>query len=450
MQALETREKEMEATSPYLVDFDRFLRELSGGEPAWVKGLRRMSIDRFAALGFPTPDQEDWRSTPLGPLVRQTFERAAGDPDAVDPALLAPHIFEAAARLVFVNGRFSARHSSLGGLPPGTIVASLAQVLERAPERVEPWLGQLAQSDSNPFVALNTAFLRDGAVVLVPKGATVAGTVHLLFLGTPENGKPTVSYPRTLIVAGENSQVSVVETYAGTGAYFACPVTELVTGPNAVVDHYKVQRESREAFHVATFQIQADRSSVPSSHSISIGGDLVRNDVVAVLDGEGIDCTLNGLYLAEGKQFVDTHMRVEHAKPHCASHELYKGVLDGKARSVFNGLIHVHKGAQKTDAKQSNRNLLLSKDAVANSNPQLEIYADDVKCTHGSTVGQLDEDAVFYLRSRGIGAEAARSLLTYAFASDVVERIKVDPVRKDLEEFLFARLPQGDVVRQAV
>jgi Fe-S cluster assembly protein SufD len=449
METLAIPEKEMEATGPYLVDFDRFLRELSGGEPAWLKGLRRMAIDRFAALGFPTSDQEDWRSTPLGPIVRQAFERAAGDPDAVDPALIEPHVFEAAARLVFVNGRFSVRHSSLGDLPSGTIVASLAQVLERAPEKVEPWLGQLAQSDSNPFVALNMAFLRDGAVVLVPKGAVV-GTVHLLFLGTPENGKPTVSYPRTLIVAGENSQLSVVETYAGTGAYFTCPVTELVTGPNAVVDHYKVQRESRDAFHVATFQIRADRSSVPSSHSISIGGELVRNDVVAVLDGEGIDCILNGLYLADGKQFVDTHMRVEHVKPHCASHELYKGVLDGKARSVFNGLIHVHKGAQKTDAKQSNRNLLLSKDAVANSNPQLEIYADDVKCTHGSTVGQLDEDAVFYLRSRGIGAEAARSLLTYAFASDVVERIKVDPVRKDLEEFLFARLPQGDVVRQAV
>jgi Fe-S cluster assembly protein SufD len=448
METLAIPEKEMEATGPYLIDFDRFLRELSGGEPAWLKGLRRMAIDRFAALGFPTSDQEEWRSTPLGPIVRQTFERAAGDPDAVDPALFAPHDFEAAARLVFVNGRFSARLSYLKDLPPGTVVGSLAQILERAPEKVEPWLGQLAQPD-NPFVALNMAFLRDGAVVLVPKGAVV-GTVHLLFLGTPENGKPTVSYPRTLIVAGENSQLSVVETYAGTGAYFTCPVTELVTGPNAVVDHYKVQRESRDAFHVATFQIRADRSSVPSSHSISIGGELVRNDVVAVLDGEGIDCILNGLYLAEGKQFVDTHMRVEHVKPHCASHELYKGVLDGKARSVFNGLIHVHKGAQKTDAKQSNRNLLLSKDAVANSNPQLEIYADDVKCTHGSTVGQLDEDAVFYLRSRGIGAEAARSLLTYAFASDVVERIKVDPVRKDLEEFLFARLPQGDVVRQAV
>ena len=227
-------------------------------------------------------------------------------------------------------------------------------------------------------------------------------------------------------------------------------MTELVAGPGAVIDHYKVQRESLGGLHMATFQVQAERASRPSSHSISIGGGLVRNDVNAMLDGEGIDCILNGLYFADGRQVVDNHMRVEHAKPHCASHELYKGVLDGKARAVFNGLIHVHKGAQKTDAKQSNRNLLLSRDAIANSNPQLEIFADDVRCTHGSTVGQLDDDAVFYLRSRGIGAEAARSLLTYAFASDIVERIKVLPVRRDLEEFLFARLPMGEVVRQAV
>jgi Fe-S cluster assembly protein SufD len=241
-----------------------------------------------------------------------------------------------------------------------------------------------------------------------------------------------------------------VETYSGEGTYLCCPVTEMTAGPASVIDHYKLQRESREAFHLATFQITGERSSRPSSHSISIGGALVRNDVNAVLDGEGIDCILNGLYLAEGRQLIDNHMRVDHVKAHCASHELYKGILDGKARAVFNGLIHVHPGAQKTDAKQSNRNLLLSSEAIANSNPQLEIFADDVRCTHGSTVGQLDDDAVFYLRSRGIGAEAARSILTYAFASDIVERIKLAPVRRDLEEFLFSLLPQGEVVRQAV
>lgn len=433
----------------HLAEFERFQRELPPGEPASVKALRRMAIERFASLGFPTLHQEEWRQTNVAAIAQGTFQRPESDPDTA--AMLSPELlFDAAARLVFVDGRFSARLSSVGQLPDGVIVTSLAQALQRSPEKVEPWLGQFARYENHPFVALNTAFLRDGAFVWVPRGA-VTGLIHVLHLSSAdEGGRATVSFPRNLFVTGENSQATIVETYAGTGPYFNCPVTELVAGPSSVVDHYKMQRESREAFHMATFQVQADRHSVPSSHSISLGGGLVRNDVNAVLDGEGIDCILNGLYLLEGSQFVDNHMRVEHAKPHCASHELYKGVLDGKARSIFSGLIHVHKGAQKTDAKQSNRNLLLSRDAVANSNPQLEIYADDVRCTHGSTVGQLDEDAIFYLRSRGIGAEAARSLLTYAFASDIVERIKVEPVRRDLEEFLFARLPKGDVVRQAV
>jgi Fe-S cluster assembly protein SufD len=452
MTATGIREGVATGVAGYLAEHDRFLAEVPTGGPTSVHALRRLAVERFAALGFPTNRQEEWRQTNVSPIAKGTFVRPESDPNAVDPRVAEPFLFDAAARLVFVDGRFSARLSSVSQLPEGTIVASLAEALERVPEKVEPWLGQLARFENHPFVALNTAFLRDGAFVWVPRGVTpaVMGPVHVLFLSSGEEGRATVSFPRNLFVAGESSQLSIVETYAGTGPYFNCPVTELVAGPNAVVDHYKVQQESREAFHMATFQVLGDRHSVPSSHSISLGGGLVRNDVNAVLDGEGIDCILNGLYLLEGNQFVDNHMRVEHAKPHCASHELYKGVLDGKARSIFSGLIHVHKGAQKTDAKQSNRNLLLSPDAVANSNPQLEIYADDVKCTHGSTVGQLDEDAVFYLRSRGIGADAARSLLTYAFASDIVERIKVEPVRKDLEEFLFARLPKGDVVRQAV
>jgi Fe-S cluster assembly protein SufD len=254
------------------------------------------------------------------------------------------------------------------------------------------------------------------------------------------------------VVAGEASQATVVETYAGLapGAYLSCSVTEVVAGPGAVIDHYKVQRESRGAFHLSTLAVRQERDANFFSHAVSSGGAITRNDVGAVLAGEGGSCTLNGLYLADGEQLVDNHMRVDHVAPHCFSYELYKGVLDGRARSVFNGLIHVHPGAQKTDAKQSNRNLLLSRAAIANSNPQLEIFADDVRCTHGSTVGQLDDDAIFYLRSRGIGEEAARSLLTYAFASDVVARVKVEAVRHDLEEFLFTRLPKGEVVRQAV
>jgi len=448
MPATEIQERAVAGVDRYLAEFERFRRERAG-EPAGLQALRRAAIERFADLGFPTLRQEEWRLTNVAPIVQGTFHWPQGDPDAVAPGLIAPHVFDAAARLVFVDGRFAPRLSSVGELPAGTIVASLAEMLARSPGLVEPWLARSAKFDHHPFVALNTAFLSDGAFLYIPRGA-VTGPIQLLFLSAGEAGRATLSFPRNLFVADESSQTTIVETYAGEGAYFTSPVTELFAGPGAVIDHYKVQRESLAAFHMATFQVQGERASVPSSHSISIGGALVRNDVNAVLDGEGIDCILNGLYFGDGRQVVDNHMRVEHAKPHCASHELYKGVLDGKSRAVFNGLIHVHKGAQKTDAKQSNRNLLLSRDAIANSNPQLEIYADDVKCTHGSTVGQLDEDAVFYLRSRGIGAEAARSLLTYAFASDIVERIKVGPVRRDLEEFLFARLPMGEVVRQAV
>ncbi len=452
MPATEIRENAIAGVGGYVAEFERLQRELRG-EPAGLQALRRQAIERFAEMGFPTLRQEEWRLTNVAPIAQGTFHWPASDPDAdpdaVPMARLAPYTFDAAARLVFVDGRFSPRLSSLGELPPGTVVASLAEVLAQSPGLVEPWLGRFAKLDRNPFVALNTAFLRDGAFLYIPRGA-VTGTIHLLFLSSGEEGRATLSFPRNLFVADENSQTTIVETYAGEGPYFTAPVTELFAGPGAVIDHYKVQRESLGALHMATFQVQGERACRPSSHSISIGGALVRNDVNAVLDGEGIDCILNGLYFGDGRQVVDNHMRVEHAKPHCASHELYKGVLDGKSRAVFNGLIHVHKGAQKTDAKQSNRNLLLSRDAIANSNPQLEIYADDVKCTHGSTVGQLDEDAVFYLRSRGIGAEAARSLLTYAFASNIVARIKVEPVRHDLEEFLFARLPMGEVVRQAV
>jgi Fe-S cluster assembly protein SufD len=375
--------------------------------------------------------------------------------EAVD---VTPWIFDAAACLVFIDGRWSPELSSLADLPAGTVVQSLAAALRGGGQReVERWLGRHTSFGNQPFVALNTAFLHDGAVVMVPRGAVMERPVHLLYVSTASGGAADggplaapVSYPRNLVVTGEGSQLTVVETYVGEGTYFNCCVTELIAGPASVIDHYKVQRESREAFHLATLQVHAERGSNVSSHSISLGGGLVRNDVNAHLGGEGIECILNGLYLADGRQLVDNHMRVEHAMPHCASHELYKGILDGKARAVFNGLIHVHPGAQKTDAKQSNRNLLLSSDAIANSNPQLEIFADDVRCTHGSTVGQLDDDAVFYLRSRGIGEAAARSILTYAFASDIVERIKVESVRRDLEEYLFARLPQGEVVRQAV
>ena len=282
-------------------------------------------------------------------------------------------------------------------------------------------------------------------------GAVVEDPLHLLFYSTAQE-IPGASFPRTLIHAGEHSQATIVESFAGDAdaVYLTCPVTEIVAEPSAIVDHYKFQRDSREAFHLSGLALATARGSNVSTHSFSLGGGIVRHDIQARLAGEGSEATLNGLYLVDGRQVCDTHMRVDHVAAHCDSHELYKGILDGRSRAVFNGRIFVHKGAQKTDAKQTNRNLLLSDDALVNTNPQLEIFADDVKCTHGSTVGQLDDDAIFYLRSRGIGAEAAKSLLTYAFASDLVERAKVPALARELREFLFHWIPQGDVVRDAV
>ena len=264
--------------------------------------------------------------------------------------------------------------------------------------------------------------------------------IHLLFISTGGK-KASVSHPRNLIVIGKGSQVSIVENYVGLGGgnYFTNAVTEIVVGENAVADHYKLQRESDEAFHVATQQVCLERNGNVSSHSISLGGALVRNDVNVVLDGEGGECTLNGFYMVSGDRHVDNHTRIDHVKPHGTSRQLYKGVLDGRSRGVFNGKIYVHKGAEKTDARQTNNNLLLSLDALIDTKPQLEIYNNDVKCTHGSTIGQLDQDAIFYLRSRGIGVESARRLLTYAFASDVIGRIRIDSVRAQLDKLLAAK-----------
>jgi Fe-S cluster assembly protein SufD len=433
----------------YLEGFERLLAELGSREPRRIGQLRRAAADAFGTLGFPTTRQEEWRLTNVASIADAPFDLEPTN-DGVSMEDIQPFLYEGTLQIVLVNGLFVPELSNTDGLPAGVIVTNLAEAWASHPERVEPHLG-FAKFSEHPFVALNTALHRDGAFLFFPKGVVVEQPINIIHLGRPRD-EPSACFPRFMIVAEESSQATVVEQYGtvGEGAYFTCPVTEVVVGPNATIDHYKLQRESTEAFHVATFQLLQHRDSTFSSHSISWGGKLVRNDVNAVLDGEGADSNLNGLYMVEGTQLVDNHMRVEHAKPHCDSHELFKGILEGRARSVFNGRIYVHPGAQKTDAKQTNRNLLLSKNAVANSNPQLEIFADDVKCTHGSTVGQLDDLAVFYLRSRGIGEEAARSLLTYAFAADIVERIKVPAVRRDLEEFLFRRLPKGDVVRQAV
>ena len=441
------------ATDPFLAGVDEFQGSLDLAEPGRLFELRREARARYMELGIPTTRLEAWRFTNIAPIARRSFTLAA-DLEGVSSESIEDYRYPECLQVALVNGRFAPELSDLDGLPEGVVVMSLADALDLCPEELGEHLGLHARFDEQHFVALNTAFLHHGVYIRVPRGVVVEQPINLLMIGKPgpETDETVAFFPRILIVAEESSQLTLVEQYVsvGEGAYLSVPVTEIVVGPDAVIDHYKLERESLDAFQLATLAVWQDRSSNFSSHSISWGGAIVRNDVHAILDGEGAVATLNGLYMVGHEQLVDNNMRVEHAKPHCDSHELYKGILEGKARAVFTGRIYVHEGAQKTDAKQTNRNLLLSNEAQCNSQPQLEIFADDVRCTHGSTVGQLDENAIFYLRSRGIGEEAAKSLLTYAFASDVVGRVKIDSVRQDLEEFLFRRLPKGDIVRQAV
>ncbi len=346
------------------------------------------------------------------------------------------------SRIVFTNGRFSPGLSSLRSLPDGVIVGSLAEAMVEHRDLVEPHLGRYADSEASAFTALNSAFLADGAFVYLPRNCVVEDAIHLLFYSRI-NGSATVSHPRNLIVAEAGSQAKIVESYVGVEKqiYFTNAVTEVVAGENTVLDHYKLQRESRRAFHTATLQFHQERNASLSTHSISLGGGLVRNDINAILDGDGGECTLNGIYVAGMGQHVDHHTSIDHAQPHCSSRELYKGILDDDAQAVFNGRIKVRPDAQKTDSQQSNKNLLLSDEAVVNTNPQLEIYADDVKCAHGATIGQLDADALFYLRSRGIDEEAARSLLVHGFLSDVSSRFKIAAVRSAVECILMTDLP---------
>jgi Fe-S cluster assembly protein SufD len=445
----------LEEKSMFLSDFEQAEAALKKVGPPALHAQRQTAIERFAALGFPTLEDEEWRFTSLAPLTRTTFQPAGPRPNSLDAQRLEQSALSAGDgyRLVFVNGHHAPELSSPRPLPPGTVVGSLAEALRTQPERVAPHLARHADYEEHAFTALNTAFLRDGALVFLPRGAVVEEPIHLIFLATAQE-QAVVAHPRTLIVADTNSQARIVESYVGLAedVYFTNAVTEVVAGEGAVLDHYRLQRESKAAFHIATLQILQGRASNFSSQNIVLGGGLVRNDINAVLDAEGCECTLNGLYLAGGRQLIDNHTRIDHAKPRCASHELYKGILDGSAHGVFNGKIYVHPDAQKTDAKQTNQTLLLSEDATINTKPQLEIFADDVKCTHGATVGQLDAEALFYLRTRGIDHDAARSLLTYAFANDIISRVKIEPLRARLEQWLLAaqRLPQEPRGQEAI
>ena len=418
---------------------EAYREERSPAEPAWLSEIRGAGFDRFRAAGFPGPRDESWKYTNVAPILRVPFA-AAGEPRRPGRGADVGVFSDEGPRIVFVNGRYAATLSSAGPPAGGVEVTSLRDALSRQPASVQPHLAKIAR-EGNAFADVNTALFEDGAFVRISAGAVLPDPIHLVFLSEP-GSSPTVSHVRNLVVAERGSQAAIVESWVGEpgGLSFTNAVTEVAVGEGAVLEFYKLERESLDAFHVATMEVLQKRDSSFTSHSITLGGALVRNDLNVRLDAPGAGCTLNGLFLGSGTQHLDNHTRIDHAEPHGTSRELYKGIMSGKSRGVFNGRIIVRPDAQKTDAMQTNRNLLLSKEALVNSEPALEIFADDVKCRHGSTIGQLDETAMFYLRSRGIGEEDARSLLVYAFASDVASRIRIAPLRAMVEEHLGLRL----------
>ena len=426
-----------EKLQPWLATLD----ERPRGGSRWLQDLRDHAASRFVELGFPTVRDEEWRFTNVSPIASTEFKLAPVTklaPEALGTFLWA----DAPFRLVVVNGRVAPELSRTSGIPAGMRFGSLATAATEHPDIVARYLGKLADPDTRAFAALNTAFTNDGAYIYIPDGLIFEQPLQILFVSTGEGTAPTMSHPRALVVAGDRSQVQIVETYVSAPGqkHFTNAVTEIVAGENAVIDHYKIEEESIDAFHIASMHINAARSSNVTTHAFTLGGRIVRNDIVAVMDGEGAECTLNGLYVADGERLVDTHTTIDHAKAHCPSHEVYKGILGGRARAVFNGKIIVRIDAQKTDAKQTNRALLLSDNATINTKPQLEIFADDVKCTHGAAIGQLDDDAIFYLRARGLTYLEARDMLIHAFAGDILNRVKIEPLRVALEAELYQQL----------
>ena len=410
--------------------------------PAWLNERRESAARQFASVGFPTTRLEDWRFTNVSPIAEANWPLAQGGFTQAE-ALTAAVTIPGAVRLVILNGQFAAGLSDLSALPKGLRIASLRDGARDATDGIETYLGKVFSIASHPFAALNTSFLDDGVAIMVTKGAVVETPIHIVVV--TGGNQPVVAHPRVLIVAGENSQVRVAQTFIGAPdtAYFNNAVIEVVVGPGALVQLYTDQRESDQAFHIANIQAHVEAKGVFESHAFSTGARIMRHDIGIGLKGEGADCTMNGVYLADGERLMDTHTSLDHAMPHCTSHEIYKGILAGKGKAVFNGRIIVQLDAQKTDAKQTNRALLLSDDATINSNPQLEIFADDVKCTHGAAVGQLDEEAMFYLQARGLNRAEARDMLLHAFAGEVIAGLKIPALREQIESNFFSRLRQG-------
>ena len=436
----------------YLKSFRELEERQAPSAPEWLDELRSEGMEAFAELGFPTTHLEDWKYTNLAPLAGVNFQPAQYEFNAkiAEQIESLPFAGLLGNRLVFVNGRYCRELSSLEGLAEGVQFTSLSEALQAGRSSLEVHLARYADFKAQAFVALNTAFMEDGGFIEIPKGVVLEKPLHLLYVSTAGE-EPWVAHPRNLVLAGRESQATVVETYASLAGnvYFNNAVTEIVAEDGARVDYVKVQRESEAAFHVATVLAYAARNAGVQTNSLQFGARLGREDLITVLDGEGAEGFLYGLYVTGGRQLIDNHTTIDHARPHCSSREFYKGILDGQSTGVFNGKILVRKDAQKTDSKQSDKNLLLSESATINTKPQLEIFADDVRCTHGATVGQIDPEAIFYLRSRGIAREEARSLLTVAFANEIINRVKFQPLQEQLQAALAAKMAAGTLPQEA-
>jgi Fe-S cluster assembly protein SufD len=416
----------------------------AASQPQWLAPVRQAGLASFARQGFPKLSDEDWRFTNVAPIAKLNFTLAGQSAvNGAETKTLDDSVFAALPghRLVFVNGFFSVPLSRIQPVAGGVRIESLAAALAQDSAVIKKHLGQYAHTAGNAFAALNQALFADGAFIFVPQGVTVAEPVQLVYISSTKQSGETI-LPRNLVIAEAGSKVTVVESYLCTGntAYFTNAVTEIVAGDHAFVEHVKVQDEAASAFHIATIAGEFGRASNVNVHSFALGAKISRNNIRTKLAGEGLECILNGLYLTKDEQLADHHMIVEHAQPHCASHEYFNGILDDKSKGVFHGRIYVHPIAQKTDAKQTNKNLLLSDDATADTKPQLEIYADDVKCTHGATIGQLNAESIFYLRSRGMSEDTAKQMLIHAFAGEIIERIKCEPARAVVDKLVWDRL----------
>ena len=423
-----------------------FTKTRSGIDQPWLTALREKAVESFQGLPFPTTRDEEWKYTNVAPVLRTQFRQMLDlDLSGVTAKRLESLTFPEAngSRLVFVNGIYAAELSSTSGLPPGVLVSNLAELTPGNPAGATERLGSLASYEQDAFTALNTALIGDGAAVFLPRGQAIEQPIHLLFLTAAS--EQIVAYPRVLIVAEEGAVATIVESYASplSDVYFNNAVTEVIVNAGASLDHYRLQQESERAFHIGATKVRQERGSRYRSLAISLGADICRHTLDVEHRAEQIETVIDGLYVVTGNQHVDNHTTIDHAHPHCQSSQLYKGILDGRARAVFNGKVLVREGALLTDARQLNKNLLLASTTTVDTKPQLEILADDVKCSHGATVGQLEDDEIFYLASRGISPERARALLTFGFAEELIGRIGLASVRTRLDRAVLDKLHQS-------